>query len=106
MLDFWNNSTFVKPHDYKYCPKCGADFDSNIIDGFTRLHSYTGVIFESDFQPKFLVVNTDVSHYLSTSKPPSPFHRICTHHQSFYLSYELLFCPFSVPSLSLTFNDS
>jgi ADP-ribose pyrophosphatase YjhB (NUDIX family) len=37
MTDFWNNSTFVNPHDYKFCPKCGENLSSNTIDGFSRL---------------------------------------------------------------------
>jgi ADP-ribose pyrophosphatase YjhB (NUDIX family) len=37
MTDFWNNSTFVNPYDYKYCPKCSNDLFMNDIDGFSRL---------------------------------------------------------------------
>ena len=37
MSDFWNNSTFVNPHDYKFCPKCGGMLLPKNIEGFERL---------------------------------------------------------------------
>jgi ADP-ribose pyrophosphatase YjhB (NUDIX family) len=37
MTDFWNNSTFVNPYDYKFCPKCGHHLSQKKIEGLFRL---------------------------------------------------------------------
>ena len=37
MIDNWNGSPLVNPHDYKYCPKCGKELNIKTIDNVSRL---------------------------------------------------------------------
>jgi 8-oxo-dGTP diphosphatase len=37
MANYWNDSTYVNPQNYKYCPKCGGELTVKLIEDTPRL---------------------------------------------------------------------